>query len=173
MQLLDAAVPQLASGLNSLYGGRAVVTVVLMGSHASFIDAADPRDALATVNRLLPSPDVLNYYPSMYIESGSTAIQDICNVLAVELDAVHFQAYCPRQQIHPQAMFQLMATATTNTTTNTTVVNVFRYQIVLWLSIVLALAAIGAAYALAFMTFKRDPLLYGSFNPQWEDRKRK
>jgi len=51
--------------------------------------------------------------------------------------------------------------------------SVFRYQIVLWLCILLALWVFGAAYSLAFMTFKKDSLLYSTFNPSWEDRKRK
>jgi hypothetical protein len=48
-----------------------------------------------------------------------------------------------------------------------------RYQIVLWFSIMIALVAIGAVYTLAFMPFKKDTMLYSSFNPNWEDRKRR
>ena len=48
-----------------------------------------------------------------------------------------------------------------------------RYQIVLWFSILISLVAIAAVYQLAFMSFKKDTMLYSSFNPNWEDRKRR
>jgi hypothetical protein len=48
-----------------------------------------------------------------------------------------------------------------------------RYQIVLWFSIIIAFVVIAAVYSLAFMSFKKDTMLYSSFNPNWEDRKRR
>ena len=48
-----------------------------------------------------------------------------------------------------------------------------RYQIALWVSILLAVIALSAAYSLAFMEFKKDTILYSSFNPNWEERKRR
>ena len=48
-----------------------------------------------------------------------------------------------------------------------------RYQIALWTSILLVVIALAAAYSLAFMEFKKDTILYSSFNPNWEERKRR
>ena len=48
-----------------------------------------------------------------------------------------------------------------------------RYQIALWVSIGLVVIALAAAYSLAFMDFKKDTILYSSFNPNWEERKRR
>jgi len=48
-----------------------------------------------------------------------------------------------------------------------------RYQITLWLVIWLSLALLFIIYSFANMTFKKDSLLYSSFNPNWEDRKRR
>jgi len=48
-----------------------------------------------------------------------------------------------------------------------------RFQIVLWISILLALTLISAVWSLATMQFKKDTMLYSSFNPNWEDRKRR
>ena len=48
-----------------------------------------------------------------------------------------------------------------------------RYQIALWVSIGLVVIALSAAYSLAFMEFKKDTILYSSFNPNWEERKRR
>jgi hypothetical protein len=47
-----------------------------------------------------------------------------------------------------------------------------RYQIVLWFSIVIAFVAVAAVYQLAFMSFRKDTMLYSSFNPNWEGKRR-
>lgn len=51
--------------------------------------------------------------------------------------------------------------------------DVQRYQIVLWFSILFAFILFGAVYTLATMSFKKDTMLYSSFNPNWEERKRR
>jgi hypothetical protein len=48
-----------------------------------------------------------------------------------------------------------------------------RYQIALWISVLLVVIALSAVYSLAFMDFKKDTILYSSFNPNWEERKRR
>jgi len=62
-----------------------------------------------------------------------------------------------------------------NTTTNSTVTSadIQSYQIILWMSLIMAFAVYWAAYAIGFMSFKKDTLLYSTFNPGWEDRKRR
>jgi type IV secretory pathway VirB3-like protein len=46
-----------------------------------------------------------------------------------------------------------------------------RYQIALWVSVALVLTIAAAVYSLAYMSFKKDSMLYSSFNPRWEDKK--
>ena len=48
-----------------------------------------------------------------------------------------------------------------------------RYQIALWISVLLVVIVLSAVYSLAFMDFKKDTILYSSFNPNWEERKRR
>lgn len=60
----------------------------------------------------------------------------------------------------------------TVTKANVTPGEVDRFHIVLWLSVLISLALLAALYNLAFMSFKKDELLYGTFNPGWEHRKR-
>jgi hypothetical protein len=229
--------------LTAVYGHRAVAEVVLMGSHPSFLDKADSRDALAVIGRLLPGQDVATYYPALYVNAAQLpagqTLAHVCQVLSVEFDRTQFRAYCPDRRASaqhkraaaarkhnkrapapvvesteffeltgmfgdamrwdaitgfasrplsslathlfilsslppsPPPLAPVAAESTVGDVYSNTTVNVFRYQIVLWLSILLALAVIFAAYALAFMTFKKDTLLYSTFNPNWEDRKRK
>lgn len=45
---------------------------------------------------------------------------------------------------------------------------VINYHISLWTSIGLTFAAIFAAYSIGGMNFKKDTLLYSTFNPKWE-----
>jgi len=68
----------------------------------------------------------------------------------------------------------LFAVSGKNGTTNATTANdVQRYQIVLWMSVIMAFALFWIVYATISMSFKKDTLLYGTFNPNWEDRKRR
>jgi len=174
MHLVDVALPTLLTKLNLVYGGRAVSEVVLLGSHPSFTEAVDRRDLMATINRLLPAQDAKTYYPAMYVDSTSAApaLLEVCQVLKVELDNAGFNVYCPQSQptVSPTVFFETQANAVPVVIA---VASVFRYQIALWLCIILALWVFGAAYSLAFMSFKKDSLLYSTFNPNWEDRKRK
>jgi len=52
-------------------------------------------------------------------------------------------------------------------------ISIERYQIVLWTSIMLVLTLLAAIWGLLTMKFKKDTMLYSTFNPAWEDRKRR
>lgn len=185
LHVLDIALPQLLVQLNGVYGAQhSVSQLVLLGSHKSFVDTVDTRDLFATVKRLLPNSDAATYYPAMYVETNTPG--DVCQVLSVELDKLAFDVYCPAAHVSgteaallaPAAFFELSAesgagvSAGVGASANGTSTSVFRYQVVLWLSISLAIAVLYAAYALAWMSFKKDTLLYSTFNPNWEQRKR-
>lgn len=51
-------------------------------------------------------------------------------------------------------------------------IQVQRYQIVLWFSIIFALIMIAAAWSLAFMSFKKDPIIFSTVSPNWENKRR-
>ncbi len=152
MHLIDVALPQLMAGLNSIYGGRSVAEVVLMGTHRSFFDSIDSRQLLATVNRLLPAQDLKTYYPQVYVDTSALSSQSlvgVCAVLATELDKLAVNVYCPpiatasaSAILEPTAFFEVQATAVA-ATNSTTTKGVFRYQIVLWLSIILVRLRFG------------------------------
>jgi len=176
MYLMDLALPTLLTKLNMVYGGRAVSEVILLGSHPSFGPAIDTRELMATINRLLPAQDAKTFFPSLYVDTSSTtSLLEVCQILSVELDNAGFNVYCPQSQqtLSPTALLEMHTASIPAVIPIVVVTSVFRYQIVLWLCILLALWVLGAAYSLAFMSFKKDSLLYSTFNPSWEDRKRK
>jgi len=200
VNLLDVALPQLIASLNNVWNNRAVSEIVFLGAVSS---AVDTRDLFKSLARLLPEQsDVTEYYPGVYADTKSTlSLADICRVLSVELQNVNFEVYCPSEDISKPTNFALFELgATTNSSSSTglassstgpapsssggpaptpipytpvTMDSVRRYQITLWLVIWLSLALLFIIYSFANMTFKKDSLLYSSFNPNWEDRKRR
>jgi len=185
LYLVDAAVGKIVSQMSSLYPGRSVVEIVLLGSHPSSRLSIDTRTVSSQLNRLLPrQTDVTHYYPNLYVDSDNTNsngvndISTICRVLAIEMEQSGVDVFCPSYSdssllstteflsLHPLA-------TTTTTTTNSTTIRIANYQITLWISITLVLTVLAAVYSLAFMNFKKDTLLYSAFNPNWEERKRK
>jgi len=188
--LVDLAIGKILNQMSSLYSGRMVTEIILMGSHPSIRSPMDTRTVFAQLSRLLPNKynnnnnnddnnDMLKYYPNIYIDTANTDLNDICRVLSMELSPSGVDVFCPsfseasllattellsNNPMHP------MATASS---TNTTTIRIANYQITLWLSITLVLTLLAAIYALAFMSFKKDTLLYSTFNPNWEERKRR
>jgi len=60
--------------------------------------------------------------------------------------------------------YTVLAVNDTNSTVSSD--SVARFQISLWISVILAFATYGAVYALAFMENRKDTVLYSRFNPQ-------
>jgi hypothetical protein len=87
-----------------------------------------------------PRQDARTYYPSLYVDvaalQGQSSLMEVCQILNIELERAGYSAFCPgTHAVAPTAFFQLSAEATATATPVAR--SVFRYQIVLWLCIIL------------------------------------
>jgi len=48
--------------------------------------------------------------------------------------------------------------------------DVAKYQIVLWISLLMFFLTVYTVYSMAYMNFKKDTIIYSTFNPNWENR---
>jgi hypothetical protein len=172
---LDANIIQTHSRIHQLYNQGATGQIVLLGSHPSLRSAHDSRSVIAQVARLLPGQNTQSF-PALHVEATPSSLVDICDVLSLNLQTSGYSVYCPeaahvRSLSFTELSMSLSAGAVANSTTVGTVVH---YQIVLWISLVLFFVIVYVVYSTAYMSFKKDSLLFGSFNPHWEEsRKRK
>jgi len=188
LHILDNAVPMLLETFSNLYPDRLLAQVVLMGSHPSTKASVDRRNLFAEVQKLVPTvKNIAETFPVVYLQAGSESAH-ICKSVSMHIKDPSYQVFCPASQL-VSALFnanernqhsfvdkqdssvKTNAAVLTATTENSEDVEV--YQIVLWLSIIMFFVTLAAAYSLAGMSFKRDPLLYSTFNPKWENRKNK
>jgi len=175
--LVDSAVGKIVSSLSSLYPSRSLVEIILLGSHSSSRVTIDTRALSDQLNRLLPKQtDITSYYPNLYIDSDNNDLNNICRVLSIELEQSGVDVYCPSYSDSSLLSTNELLTVHTQATasaSNTTTIRIANYQITLWTSVGLVLTTLAIVYSLAFMSFKKDTLLYSTFNPNWEERKRK
>jgi len=192
LHLVDALIPRLLNKWNNLWvktdsgvNGRVASQLVLLGS-SPVLSSDDKHSVVRHVQVVFPEVSDVPFYPYVYLPAGSQsaslkeeAFQIKCQELAVTLKHSDFSVYCSKLLMNTFAApshlshlgyVSLAASGTTNS--NVTNSDIQRYQIALWTSILLVAATFIGAYAIAFMTFKKDSLIYGSFNPHWEDRKR-
>jgi len=181
--ILDSAIPKVIDGLSSLYGNRLVTELLLLerihqSSSQSQVEQETQRVILSKLNRILPHQqhDVNEYYPSLYLPSNTLKMSKICDSLSNEIHQSNpdIDVYCPLAGgPNTNVFFQLQAVSSGATNTTTSSNTVVHYQITLWLVIVLILLGLFTIYAMAFMTFKKDTLLYSPFNPTWEESRKK
>jgi len=179
LHLVDAALPHIMSNILDLYPERAVAEVLLLGSHPSTV-AVDSREANADLVRLLPHETAVDrFFPQVYLANGQqpTQLQNICETMSMQSVRTGFQVYCtglatPSTKFNTLAQTKSTANGfRTQSDTDPTDEEIAIYQIVLWTSILLTFTAIYAAYAIAGMEFKKDTLLYSTYNPGWKDKK--
>jgi hypothetical protein len=166
-RLFDATLPQVVSKFQSLYPNRLVTEVVLMGS-----SQANDASVVAEVNALFPQVNAAAYYPNIYLDKSSKDVAKTCEHMASKLNTKNIAVYCPAVNLYS---FSLMSSSTDNSTNSTspTQQQIETYQIVVWWSIGAAFVTVWAVYVLGWMAFKKDTFLYSTFNPNWEDRKRR
>lgn len=183
LNLLDAAYPSFMASYATLFNKPAshMQSLILLGSHKSVLDNKDNRQVMKTIAHIVgqSEKDVQQHFPNIYMKHNKKNAQKACAELNKELYALGYFAFCP----HDTHSFVSMAATISNSSGNTsggnstwnypTGAQVRTYQIVLWLSILLVFVIYSAVYALAYMDFKKDTMLYSSFNPNWEDRKRR
>eukprot|EP00462_Mataza_sp_D1_P025472 CAMPEP_0175131504 /NCGR_PEP_ID=MMETSP0087-20121206/6579_1 /TAXON_ID=136419 /ORGANISM="Unknown Unknown, Strain D1" /LENGTH=571 /DNA_ID=CAMNT_0016413801 /DNA_START=24 /DNA_END=1739 /DNA_ORIENTATION=+ len=188
LHMLDNAVPMFVEHFSSHYPGRFFSQIVLMGSHSS-TTAVDKRALFAKCQELVPGNNVASTFPSMFLAGENK--NHVCTSISMALSKEFaFQAFCPSvslvtpsfnaqtharflQQRNLRAGAPSPAKLTATPTTTYTHDEVATYQIVLWLSILMTFALFFAVIALCCMDFKKDPLLYSTYNPKWENRKNK
>jgi len=184
LHLLDTLLPIVSTQFSSLWNGAMLGEIVLLGSHQSSLQTADTRDVIERISHLMPKLEgISDFFPSLYLDR--TQASRICvsepELLINALQPYGFHVYCPsvvqsqtyyKENLYHFSPFVLMAINNSNNT-GPTDNDIQRFQIVLWMSIIMAFAVYWAAYAIGFMSFKKDSLLYSTFNPGWEDRKRR
>jgi hypothetical protein len=117
------------------------------------------------------------FYPALYVPTAqSQQTPEICSRLGAALSKSGIDAFCPQAEAISMIMMGASASAAAapkpNNGTGPTSTEIARYQIALWVSILLVVAVFVAVTSIMFMSFKKDTLLYGSFNPNWEESRK-
>jgi len=157
VQLLDETLLEVYHKLSSIYSGKMSLEVVFLGTPA-YEKMAQNKELKNRVFSLLK--DSVNkdtfetYFPSIYItRSGS---QDLCRrvreEIANEVICTNHLSYVPSvkelvRQVSPVAPTDDLDAATT-------------FQTVLWISIILFIAAYAAVYSICQMELPADSILY-------------
>jgi hypothetical protein len=162
-KLIDAALPQLVKSFQSLYPQRLVAEVVLLGT-----DQGADQSALEEVARAFPKM-AADYYPNYYLENGRK--NKVCQDMASKLNPKDIAVYCPNPDVYTFSLLAVGDSSTNYTSPSDAEIQVF--QIAMWFSIGIAMITLWAVYVLGWMSFKKDTFLYSTFNPNWEDRKRR
>lgn len=171
-QLLDASVVLFVRSWAQLYEGKVLAEVVALGSPANMVDALHKVQELAPELR----GNAADYFPAVYAPSSSSS--SLCQRVQAGLKGTSFEVLCaPAGSTHGRSLLQQTDSPTAAPTANPEPVvgddarNT--YQIMVWVSVAGAFTVLFAFYSTAFMGFKKDTLLYSSFNPKWDDRKTK
>jgi len=159
-KLIDAALPPLVKNFQSLYPQRLVAEVVLLGKNAD-------QSGLEEVTRAFPQM-AADYYPNFYVENSRK--NKVCDDMTSKLAPKDIAVYCPNPDLYT---FSLLAVDQSTNYTSPTSQQIELYQIVVWWSIGAVFVTVWVVYTLGWMTFKKDTFLYSTFNPNWEDRKRR
>jgi len=181
LNLLDAALPKIVNKFSSLYTNPITTQIVLLGSHPSSLQSADIRDVLEAIDHVLPTQEGLKeFFPSLYLENAKAIrlCESESESLNLAVKPFGFSVYCPwmpdaRRSLSSFVAMSLFQQQNNSNTTGITSEEVQNYQVALWMSIIIAFILLWVVYATAMMSFKKDTLLYGTFNPNWEDRKRR
>lgn len=179
--LVDACLPSIMGRFQALYPDRLVSEVVLPASASSHSAAAGTSAAIEASATLLQSSAsaVSKHFPQLTVSDSS-----LCSHLSQGLKQVGYTAYCPQQQ-QQGSVGQIQALSLdaydldgpeypypgNNSNPNSEEIMVF--QISLWVSLGLIFSTTAATCCLCNMEYKKDPLIYGNFNPDWSSRKRR
>jgi len=145
--------------------------VVALGSPVNM------EPALRKVQELAPELSGLaDYFPAVYVPQSNARV---CEAIQNGLKGTSFEATCYlSNSIAAQGRSLLADEDVTLAPTVTPFPGISdterdAYQIMVWVSVAAAFVVLFAFYSTAFMGFKKDTLLYSSFNPKWDDRKTK
>jgi len=190
LYLFDKTVKIIHDHFSKLYPHRLLSEMVLLGSHPSSLSVNNPdkRPLFSILNRLLPSQNFFDsgLFPSLYIRGTTEKLdENYCEILNLQLkeEEIGFEVYClpTRPTVHflEQSIPVSFAEKSTMNSyvdeedddeVTVTDADVRKYQIVLWISLLMFFITLFTVYKMAFMTFKKDTLIYSTFNPNWENR---
>jgi len=184
LNLLDAALPKIVNKFSSLYDASTtpiISQIVLLGSHPSSLQSADIRDVLEAIDHVMPTQEgIKEFFPSLYVENAKAIrlCESESEALNLAVAPFGFSVYCPwmpeaRNTLSSFTAMSLFQQQNNSNTTGVTSDQVQNYQVALWMSIIMVFILLWIVYSTAGMNFKKDTLLYGTFNPNWEDRKRR
>jgi len=160
MSILDQTLLKFITSIVSLYNGKLSVEIILLDNSALLNLKND--EALKNDVQTIVGSIVEQYFPIIYLGRNSDQ-QDICD----KLDAVvpeDIQVVCMEKPISPMGtVINSFIDQATNGTV-TTDIDTQQFHLLLWGSIVLAIALYGAIYTLVSMDVGADSLLYRMTN---------
>jgi len=166
-RILDASVAVFLRSWAQLYEGKVLAEVVALGSPVSM------EPALRKVQELAPElTGIADYFPAVYVPQSNARL---CEIIQNGLKGTSFEATCYLSNSIAARGRSLLDTPVSTAVPIPVVSDTERnaYQIMVWVSVAGAFTVLFAFYSTAFMGFKKDTLLYSSFNPKWDDRKTK
>eukprot|EP00808_Paulinella_micropora_P032124 g6280.t1 len=174
--LLDAALPAILQRYLELYPDRMVAEVLLPASQPRALSTSSKT--LEAISNLVPQVNNLgSQFPQLNFNSATKLGAD-CKTLSDSLKSLNYVAYCPEST-------NLIATTGANKSVHANVApypgnnyqpnmeQIALFQVAFWTSVGLIAILLAAVCCLCNMSYKKDTLIYGSFNPEWNSRKRR
>jgi hypothetical protein len=172
LHLLDSTIPILFDRFSTLYPNRLLSEIVLLGSHHSTlsVENSQRKELISLFNRQDVFADL---FPSLYIP------REMDRTFSSELERIGFEVFSlpsnAKLVSHAAPVFVYFTEDAAPVyqsaqSGNVTSAEIAKYQIALWTSVLLIFVTVFAVYSLAFMSFKKDTLIYSTFNPKWETR---
>jgi len=163
VQLLDETLLKVFNELSTIYGGKISLEVVFLGTPAFEKISQDTKlkDQLFALLKDKVNKDTFDkYFPSIYlIKSGNQEVcQRVREEIPNEIICTNHRSYVPSVK----EMVRLVTEASVGDTLDDAVV----FQTVLWMSIIVALFAFGAVWAMCQMQLPADSILYRTSAPK-------
>jgi len=182
LSLVDAFVPEFLNRLALVFSDKMVSSVVLLGSARdtsvspevlAAVSDAFPHTEAAQLRRFLPDAIYLSEQDRASLSEGCARLSEQLpeiKVTCVSRPARSQRAETGRRVLSVDNGVPGYAAIMPDSLIPVTQNDIEVYQIALWTTICLAFTLLFAAYATCCMSFKRDTVLFGTFNVAWEPR---
>lgn len=175
LHLVDALIPRFLDAFSKLYDSNAVSEVVLLGSHSSFVAAADRRHLFQSLHKLMPSEEHLpQFFPQLYVNLSQ--LVTLCEGLSLQLASLKYRVYCPSSvsgiMTDARVLTRSSKQARAGRVGAPSDAEIELYHITLWTSLGGGFLLYGVIYSLAFMSVRKDPMLYTSLAPDKSEGKK-
>jgi len=160
LTLLDAFINAVAGEMTTLYHGKMIAEIVLLGStHNSPVDNKDVKTITQSrLASIIHKDSFEALYPELYLpDSSALEITNACFELKRQLLNFGVDAYCPEKVVN---FFTRTIEADSNSSNSTGNDPNPKFQILLWSGITLALAIIASVMVMCFMDVGKDTLIY-------------